>query len=189
MLDNKFPATPSDTTPFRVELIKFAGPLKMAVHTLLGIPQSTEFFEKEFGNEWKERESNLFFGKTPRQEYIALSEEYAKLRYGSQLFGKVAVRRMMYSNMQNTFIFSDSGFADEAVPVINHCKVENVLLIELERDGCNFSNDSRSYIGEELSARYPDLRKVRLPNQQDKEFLTLLLKGTMAKFFDYEMEG
>lgn len=188
MLDNHFPKTTSDTTPFRVELIKFATPIKQACHALLGIPYSTEYFEKEFGNEWKNKESSLFLGKTPRSEYIAMSEHYAKLRHGNDLFGKIAVRAMKYSKIQNTFIFPDVGFIDEVVPVISHVGVANTLLIELERDGCSYENDSRDYIGAELSTMYPELDKIRIPNNGDKAFLTLLLKGCMMKYFDYEGE-
>lgn len=188
MIDNKFPKTTSDITPYRVELIKFAGPLKMASHALLGIPQSTEFFEKELGNAWKDKESNLFFGKTPRSEYIALSEDFAKLRHGNDLFGRVAVRRMQISNIQNTFIFSDSGFVEEASPVIAHCGLDNTLVIELERPGCDFSNDSRGYIGAQLKQMYPGIRVQRLPNNGDQKQLTMLLMGAMMKYYDFDRE-
>lgn len=187
MLDLKFPE--NGQSMFRVELCKFAAPLKHAAHNLLGIPFSTEHYEKENGHDWKNKPTHLFFDHTPRSVYISLSEEYAKKQFGSDIFGRVAVRHINTVKQKNTFIFSDSGFAEEVIPVISAVGISNVLLIELERPGKTFAEDSRGYIGATLSQHFAGkLRTVRIPNIHDQTFLTVLLKGAMMKYFALKTE-
>lgn len=174
---------------FRPELIKFADPLKAATHQLLCIPHGCEYYEKEFGNEWKNKEQIEFFNKTPRSEYIALSEEYAKKRHGDDVFGKLAARRIQLSKAANTFIFSDGGFPEEAEPIINYLGIDNVGLIELSRNDCSFDGDSRNYISSNLLPRYPKLKYMKIDNSGTQQLLTILLKGTLARFFGYQVEA
>jgi hypothetical protein len=171
----------------RPEIMKFADPLKQAAHVLLGIPYSCEYYEKKHGNKWKDEPQIEFYGKTPRSEYIALSEEFAKVRHGSSVFGRVLARRIQLSN-ERTFIIPDSGFVDEAIPVTSAVGIDNILLIELTRPGTSFDGDSRGYIGDELSSRFAGkLRRFKLPNNSDQKWLTTLLKGVAAEFLDMEV--
>lgn len=179
----------SSSLPYRPVTMKFADPLKYAAHQLLNIPYSCEHYEKIHGTEWKDQPQIEFFGKTPRSEYIALSETYLKPRHGSDIFGRIAARRIQLHKGIGTFIFSDSGFSEEAVPVISYVGIDQVLLIELSRSGCDFTNDSRGYIGNDLLSRFPGkLRYIRLPNDGDQALLTTMLKGVMGKYMGYEAE-
>lgn len=173
--------------PYRSSTLKFADPLKQAAHALMCLPFSCEFYEKEYGNEWKDEECQEFFGKTPRSEYIAISEEYAKVRHGPDVFGKLAARRIALEKQANVFLIPDSGFAMEAVPVISLVGVNNVVVVELTRPGTSFDGDSRSHIGAELSAKYAGkLKVIRIPNDGDKDDFRLLLHGTMMKYLGVE---
>lgn len=185
MLFGKFDSTGE---MFRPEIMKFADPLKAAAHQLLCIPHSCEYYEKEFGNAWKNEPQIEFYGKTPRSEYIALSEEFTKVRHGSDVFGRLALRRIKLSKGSTTFIFPDSGFAEEAVPVITALGIDNVCLIELSRGDCSYVGDSRGYVGDRLRTQYPKLKMIRIPNDGDQAFLTTMLKGTLGKFMKYEAE-
>jgi hypothetical protein len=166
--------------------LKFADPLKAAAHVLYGIPHSADYYEKEFGYEWKNNPQPEFFGLIPRSVYISLSEEYAKEKGGASFFGKIAARRIRLDKRNDVFIFSDSGFADEAIPVIREVGIDNVLLISLERSGHNFAGDSRGYISGTLCVQYPKLNHVRLPNNQDKMLLRTLIRGTVQPWLDIE---
>lgn len=169
--------------PFIVKKMKFAETLKAASHALLGIPYSTEHYERIHGNGWKDEAQVEFFGKTPRSEYIALSEEFAKLRHGNSVFGRVAARTVTFDKSHNTFVFSDSGFADEVVPLVSAVGVNKIFVIELERPGCTFDGDSRGYIGAELSERFAGkIQYRRIRNDDDKQHLTLLIKGILTKY-------
>lgn len=43
-------------------------------------------------------------------------------------------------------VFSDSGFQSEMEPLIEQFGIDNVVLVRLNRDGYDFSGDSRSYL-------------------------------------------
>lgn len=131
---------------------KFAHALKQAAHELLGLGHlDPEHFDKV-----KDEPLPEFFGLSPRQFYIALSEKFMKPTINlEQVFGEVLMRKL--EHFVNTkaqvrdannvlFAISDSGFAMEAVPVGQEFGWENILLVRCHREGCTFMNDSRSYI-------------------------------------------
>ena len=82
---------------------------------------------------------------TLRQLLIRISEEYLKPTYGNSFFGRLAVRELKRSAYPLT-IFTDSGFYEEAHTVVRSIGRRNTILIRLHREGCDFRNDSRSYL-------------------------------------------
>lgn len=126
------------------KVVKFAQVLKERTHALYGAPDLPhDFFEKT-----KDQPHTLFFGKTPRQAYIAVSESYMKPLHGEEIFGKLLLGSLQDYPKAKGFLISDSGFAPEAVPLIRHYGVENCLLVRIHAEGrgCSFNGDSRSYI-------------------------------------------
>jgi hypothetical protein len=96
---------------------------------------------------------------------------------------------MQVDKFHHTFIFSDSGFAEEAVPVISLVGIDNALVIELDRPGCSFVGDSRGYVADTLNAKFGGkLRHIRIPNNSDQAFLTAMLKGVAMKYLDFQAE-
>lgn len=179
----------SSLTPYRVRMLKFADPLKRAAHALYGIPQSCEYFEREFGNIWKNEPQAEFFGEKPRDVYVGLSEDFAKLRNGGKRhFGKIAARSVSLEKHDNCFIFSDSGFAEEAIPVIEAAGIANVIVYQLERPGCNFSSDSRGYIARELIQQFPKLRVQEIPNIGDKMLFRTMLQAAAMTNLELEIK-
>lgn len=83
---------------------------------------------------------------TPREFLIKLSEEYIKPNYGIEFFGHNLARRMAV-NLTGTKIttISDSGFYDEAVPIVERFLPSNCTLIRIHRRDHDFY-DSRGYI-------------------------------------------
>lgn len=81
---------------------------------------------------------------TPRQLLIALSEDLLKKRYGNDFFGRVMVNEISKTANQ-LILISDSGFLDEATPVVRKYGWLNCLHIKIHREGKSFDNDSRSY--------------------------------------------
>lgn len=186
MLQFERPHKDVSLPPFRPELMKFADPLKQAAHALFGIPFSCEHYEKEHGHEWKNQPQVEFYGRKPRDVYIALSEEFVKQKFDVSFFGRVAFRRVKLEKQSNVFIFTDSGFVEEAQPLITSFGVNNTIVIELSRNGCSFDGDSRGYVGNLLAERFPKLNVIRIPNNQDQDFLTAMLKGVMMKYLGLE---
>jgi hypothetical protein len=172
-----------------IEHLKFADPLKAAAHQLFGIPYSCNYYEKNFGNSWKDSPQIEFYGLKPRDVYIALSEDFAKKIGGVTFFGRIAARRIGLDKVSNVFIFSDGGFVDEIVPVISTVGVQNVIIIELYRDGTSFDGDSRNYIGDQLNSRFGDKILVKkIPNNQDLNLLRLLIRGILTEWLEIDGE-
>lgn len=103
-----------------------------------------DFFEQS-----KNLRSHLFDGFSPRETYIEISENKIKPLFDDKkFFGKVLVNRLRQLPEQNTMVFiSDSGFYDEAIPVIEYCEAKNCFQfrIHAEERGKTFVGDSRSY--------------------------------------------
>lgn len=141
----------------RFEKMKFAAPLKRMAAGLLNISLETveRLKEIEFKALSKETLINERALGSERYEYgekdtlrrflIRLSEEFLKPTYGSNFFGRIAVRELQRSS-NSLIIFTDSGFTDETKTVIRATGQHNTILIRLHRNGCNYEKDSRSYL-------------------------------------------
>lgn len=92
------------------------------------------------------------FDESYREGQIFLSENYVKEDYGDLAFGELMATRIGHyrkntsSSNHLLVVIPDSGFASEAVPVVDLVGASNVLLALTIREGRTFSGDSRSYI-------------------------------------------
>lgn len=125
---------------------KFAKALKEATHALYGLGAlPDDFFEST-----KNKPNAVFFGLSPRQAYIKVSEELVKPALGQRFFGEVMREtcKRAVADGNEVIVISDSGFAEEAQPLIREFGVANVRLLQIhaEARGCTFEGDSRSYI-------------------------------------------
>ena len=137
---------------------KFAMEVKERTHAAFRIVDKTgrpvphDYFEKQ-----KEVPLDCFLGLSPRQAYIEFSERFYKPLFGERIFGTLLARRLeltllaaskqkFFRHVPDAFTITDSGFAEEAVPVVRMFDAENCTLIRVHREGCNFDSDSRSYI-------------------------------------------
>jgi hypothetical protein len=131
---------------------KFAAPLKQSAAGMLG--ETVEWIEAN-----KDKPDPRLNGETVRSFLINISEKLIKPLYGKQFFGKCMVGELdkLVGNTEFVFI-TDSGFFDEAIPVVNAFGVSNCLLVQVRRPGKTFEKDSRSYW------QMHDLRLVNLFN-------------------------
>lgn len=139
---------------FAFQKMKFAAPIKRMAAGLLDM--RVELVEDRKDNEFnilcRETISDEF-GSAPkygskdtlRQLLIRISEDFLKPVYGDTFFGRLAVRELQRSSY-SLIVFTDSGFATEASSIIRAIGKDNVLLIRLHREGCDFTSDSRSYL-------------------------------------------
>lgn len=96
---------------------------------------------------------------TVRQAMIGFSEDYMKKLFGDNVFGQLLWHRCCEQSLwYNHFIIDDSGFAGEAAYVISKEGADACALIQLHRDGCNFSGDSRGYI------TLPKVKTIKIEN-------------------------
>lgn len=122
---------------------KFADPLKIGVHTILALPDtSADAYEN-----CKDEPHIDFFGATPREVYIEVAESL-KRRFGKDLFGHVLLRyKQLYSFTGQTKIAAaDCGFHEEIEPLLKFFGPEHILLIRVHRAGFDFRRDSRGYV-------------------------------------------
>jgi len=106
----------------------------------------------------KDNKLPLLFDNTFRDLQIWFSEECAKPKFGKDVFGRLARRRVEQS-LSSLYICSDCGFVEEAIPLLDLVGPKNILIVQIHRDGCDFTKDSRSYI------TLPGVQTVKLVNQ------------------------
>lgn len=136
---------------------KISLPLKEAAHKLLGLQGTLEDLEplKELPikfivdskyNNWSTMKLTNEIGEMSlRQFYIHVSEHFMKPMFGEDIFGRLAVENLLQCH-HAVITVSDSGFAPEALPIINHFGKDHVCLVRLHRPGRTFAGDSRTHI-------------------------------------------
>lgn len=130
-------------------LLRFKEQLYKDTAELLRIPVSL-VVEFAANRELKDKPHKLFYGRTPRQMLIHVSEKVKKPAYGEDYYGKALAEAIQKDySPDDVVVVTDGGFSSELIPLknIGH----DVLLVKLYREGCDFSNDSRDYLdGEAL---------------------------------------
>ena len=127
----------------KVEQCKFAQPIKDFVRQFYF--RGDQYLFDWYDNIEKDTAFPVLYGKTCREIQIAFAETFLKQLHGQEIFGHLAIKRLSMSD-NDIFIFSDCGFIEECIPLLDSFKKENIYLIKLYRENCSFSNDSRNYI-------------------------------------------
>lgn len=132
----------------KVHVAKFSKVLKERTHALYGLfgwdgkPLPHDEFERV-----KDCEHDEFLGATPREAYIAVSEKLMKPLHGDAVFGLMLLQDLECNAADaDLIVVTDSGFASEAVPLVERYGRENTILMRIHRTGCDFNGDSRSLI-------------------------------------------
>ncbi len=158
--------------------VKFAHALKVATHALFaglqgrqvdldkhgyGVGNFHELHEDDVYEFCKGDPRDEFFGKTPREAYIAVSELLCKPVFGQQFFGRLLADEIGRNPGVPVWAITDSGFADEAVPIIQAVGRENCTLVRVRRSDCTFAGDSRSYIDLDVPTRFDVMNDLDVP--------------------------
>jgi len=91
----------------------------------------------------KEQSSPHLGHRSPREALIYASEDLLKPVYGRTYFGDKLAERVHQSPF-NVHVVSDGGFEDELTPLYD--AGYKVILVRMERKGCDFGRDSRRYL-------------------------------------------
>jgi hypothetical protein len=94
-----------------------------------------------------------------RDAMIYVSESYIKPKYGTDYFGLQSSKHILPNR---NYCFSDGGFASELIPIINKIGLGDICIVQLTRDGCDFSSDSRRYIDGEMIQEYVICKKTEI---------------------------
>lgn len=90
----------------------------------------------------KERKEEKLGNRSRREALIHVSEDIVKPSKGKDYFGAMAATEI---EKDKDYCFSDGGFMEELIPIINKIGAETITLVQLTREGCDFSSDSRRY--------------------------------------------
>lgn len=91
----------------------------------------------------KERKEDMLGGISRRDALIHVSENIIKPQKGKDYYGTQVANLI---DQISDYCFSDGGFIEEIQPLINTLGTNRLCIVQLFRDGCNFSSDSRSYL-------------------------------------------
>lgn len=119
---------------------------------------TVDHFMSLYTRELKEQPSPKLNGMSPRESLIFVSEVVIKPNFGKMYFGEAANKELVFGAVN---VFSDGGFFEEAELISKARGRENLLILRLHREGCDFSKDSRRYLTDEecsvLASRYVDV--------------------------------
>lgn len=131
------------TLGLRTEIISLSLPMRLTVFAMLGLPYNPEIYEASKDNLIALPEGRK---TTIRQEMIALSEQHAKPRLGQDCWARALERRIEPS--KDVVLIPDMGFKVEHDFFMDTFGSQNCYWVHVYRDGKDFSNDSRGYVGE-----------------------------------------
>lgn len=127
-----------------------------------------EQWDAMYTTELKEQPSDLLGGKSPREALIFVSETVIKPNFGKRYFGESAARNIE----DGTTVFSDGGFLEELIPIIE--SADDVFVIRIHRPGHTYAGDSRRYLtDEELTGSESEVY----------DFTNIHNDGTLEEFF------
>lgn len=133
---------------FKARHMKMTWPMDRAIQAFLGMGDD-EY--NAYRNKYKDEKLSTVWmkqGHTFRQVLINFSEDFAKPTFAKDILGRIALRDMRKHELVESaklFVFSDAGFKEEALPIVEAIGAENVLLVHVVRHGYSFVGDSRSY--------------------------------------------
>lgn len=99
----------------------------------------------------KEKNEKSLRGMSRREALIYTSEKVIKPRYGKDFFGTQVAKEIEEGT---DYCVSDGGFVEELQPIINKIGTEKIILVQLTREGCDYSTDSRRYFDGNLIKEY-----------------------------------
>lgn len=91
----------------------------------------------------KETKTECLNNLSRREALIHVSETIIKPAYGKDYYGRCVVDKL---DGVSSYCFSDGGFLDEIYPIINSFGTKTLSIVQIFRDGCSFSSDSRCYL-------------------------------------------
>lgn len=125
-----------------VEVHALSLPMRLAVYGMLGLTYSEEHYEANKDTPFATGSGGV---TTIRQEMISLSEDHVKPRLGHDWWGYALLNRTRLGT--GVIIVTDMGFPAEHDVFVKTFGKAHCAWIHVHREGHDFSNDSRSYVG------------------------------------------
>jgi hypothetical protein len=100
------------------------------------------FMDGYNNREIKEIPSTLLGNMSRREAMIYVSEKIIKPKRGLDYFGNLVADEI---DLVKDYCISDGGFIHELLPVVEKVGTKNFVLVQLTREGHDYSSDSRRY--------------------------------------------
>lgn len=126
-----------------VEVHALSLPMRLAVYGMLGLDYSPEHYEANKDTPFAVADGSRT--TTIRHEMIALSEHHVKPRLGHGWWAKALLNRTVLQT--GIIIVTDMGFPAEHDVFRDTFGPSHCAWIHVHREGHDFSQDSRSYVG------------------------------------------
>lgn len=120
------------------------------------------FMERYEDRSLKEVPTSWLGNMSCREAMIYVSEKKIKPRYGLDYFGKQVASEI---DTTQDYCISDGGFIDELIPVVEMVGNKNFCLVQLTREGHDFSTDSRRYFDGVITKEYVLNKKTEIENK------------------------
>lgn len=129
--------------PYDFINIKFSRVLKDAAHALYGLNVEYDHFESG-----KDSPQEEFYGLTPREVYINLSELYFKPMHGKNIFATLGAKSIQnqIEKGKTRFVITDLGFELELDEMLKIFGADSLYFFYVMRPGASFKNDSRTFM-------------------------------------------
>ncbi len=95
----------------------------------------------------KEKSEFALQGMSRREAMIHVSEDIIKPKKGLDYFGQAVAEEIFEDK---NYALADGGFVEELEPIIEKVGAENIVIVQLTREGCDYSSDSRKYFNGRL---------------------------------------
>jgi len=105
-------------------------------------------YENRESKEKKEVALNMM---SRREAMIHVSEDIIKPKEGLDYFGKLVAEEVEEGKH---YAIADGGFVEELEPLIEKVGAENIIIVQLTREGFDYSTDSRRYFNGNLVKEY-----------------------------------
>lgn len=117
-------------------------PVRLAAFAMAGLLYSPDEYERI-----KDEPLAVFDNHSIREFMINLMENHIKPCYGEAFAAKSMIQSLGTSiHLPGICLVSDLGFQIEVAELESAFGMERVLVAQLERDGVDWGNDSRSYV-------------------------------------------
>jgi len=122
------------------------------------------FMEGYEDRDIKEKKEFALGDRSRREAMIHVSEDIIKPKNGKSFFGW-KVSKEIEEGVH--YAVADGGFVEELVPLIEKVGAENIVVVQITREGHDFSTDSRRYFNGNLIKEYV----INHPTKIDKTFV------------------
>lgn len=144
----------------------------------MALQECRDFLDELNTTDKKELPHPKLFNLSLRTFKIFVSEEILKPVFGKDVIGK-SVAQDAIDSKANYLVCSDGGFQEEVDELIKAFGSDNVLIVQLYREGTSFEHDSRNWV---TNVESP-WNVIKLEND-NIEFFRRMVKTIAKEFFE-----